>query len=88
MRIVAVNGWPTPGTNDFKAINPPVLVDTGKERIAAMGQRNILSPCMVPGPQSASSCSGGLSCGAMAVAVIDTPDLIRSVQIPIARRRC
>jgi uncharacterized protein len=30
------NGWPAPGTTNFKAINPPALEDTGDERINAM----------------------------------------------------
>jgi uncharacterized protein len=45
------NGWPAPGTDPFKAINPPALADVGHGRLAAMDtaciQMQVLS---VPGP--------------------------------------
>jgi hypothetical protein len=45
------NGWPAPGTTHFKAINPPALVDTGEERIAAMETAGICMQVLsVPGP--------------------------------------
>jgi uncharacterized protein len=45
------NGWPAPGTPMFQAINPPALVDTGQERIAAMDTAGIgMQVLSVPGP--------------------------------------
>jgi uncharacterized protein len=45
------NGWPAPGTATFKAINPPALADTGRERIAAMDAAGIrMQVLSVPGP--------------------------------------
>jgi uncharacterized protein len=45
------NGWPAPGTANFKAINPPALADTGEERIAAMDTAGIrMQVLSVPGP--------------------------------------
>src|SRR6186713_153799 len=45
------NGWPVPGTPVFKAINPPALMDTGPERIAAMDAAGIrMQVLSVPGP--------------------------------------
>jgi predicted TIM-barrel fold metal-dependent hydrolase len=45
------NGWPAPGTDTFKAINPPALGDTGLGRIAAMDTAGIrMQVLSVPGP--------------------------------------
>jgi uncharacterized protein len=45
------NGWPAPETATFKAINPPALADTGRERIAAMDAAGIrMQVLSVPGP--------------------------------------
>jgi predicted TIM-barrel fold metal-dependent hydrolase len=48
---LAQNGWPAPGTSMFRAVNPPALVDTGQERIAAMDTAGICMQVLsVPGP--------------------------------------
>jgi predicted TIM-barrel fold metal-dependent hydrolase len=45
------NGWPVPGTTMFQAINPPALMDTGGDRIAAMKTAGIsVQVLSVPGP--------------------------------------
>jgi predicted TIM-barrel fold metal-dependent hydrolase len=45
------NGWPAPGADTFKAINPPALADIGQGRIAAMDTAGIqLQVLSVPGP--------------------------------------
>jgi uncharacterized protein len=45
------SGWPAPGAETFKAINPPALADTGQGRIAAMDTAGIrMQVLSVPGP--------------------------------------
>ena len=46
------NGWPAPGTATFKAINPPALADTGRERIAAMDAAGIRMQVLSVPPNS------------------------------------
>jgi hypothetical protein len=70
--------------------SPSALHRTALTRTPVAGQRHILSARIIRRQQSASSRPGTSSRDATAIAfiaVIDTPTLIRSVQIPIAHRR-
>ena len=70
--------------------SPSERYRTALTRTPVAGQHNILGARIIQRQQTASSRPGTSSRGATAIAliaVIDTPTLIRSVQIPITHRR-